>query len=202
MVIRPRRRPSQASKEIFLEFHVMTLTTLPEDDCPICREPYNHLDHQPVEVYNLSPCEGHIFGSSCFHTWLDTSVSGGKTTCPLCRTVFYETQTRLDKAPAGFQWVLSSDRMFARILRIGVDILSDEIWEDSVRAPRGYHWHIPGETEEDGVGYGEESWEVGEDDGDEGWLGDLGYGTEDEYEEGQWREWEARQRARNQRVGC
>lgn len=81
--------------EDFLTDHVHRLETPPEapdDECPICREPYaTSSSHWPVSdgevAVRVDPCK-HVFGRSC----LETHARGENeysNTCPTCRETLF-----------------------------------------------------------------------------------------------------------------
>lgn len=63
-----------------------------DDDCPIC---YDQFDEHEKSVWCQDGCGNNIH-SGCFEKWATTKrAQDGKVTCPMCRTLWRETDIRV-----------------------------------------------------------------------------------------------------------
>ena len=92
---------------------------LEEEECSICKDPYNSADAHEIAV--TLPC-GHQVGHECLHQWVNTDQANhGK--CPHCRALLHE------------------DRMISRIkkgLKIHMDSLSAQGLDNEERISVAY----------------------------------------------------------------
>lgn len=70
------------------------IAEIPEDErnCPICTDPYHHLNDQARErdlkVAQRLPC-GHYLCNNCLYKWLSPIAESNNNTCPFDRRVFF-----------------------------------------------------------------------------------------------------------------
>lgn len=95
--------------------------TTEQDDCSICREPYDAgLDGGIVRL----PCS-HTFGRQCIAAWLSTS---NKPSCPMCRTTLFRAPPALPPVEPTSLEVIAMNQAWAARITQDPDVGRLEVW--------------------------------------------------------------------------